>query len=89
MTTDTLRTDTPNGGFISEDAVRRRMFDRRRTAATTRSAGDPDTWTVAGTGSRRGPERAGRVLRRWSVAELIARAAAASGADHGPRLLGS
>jgi hypothetical protein len=87
MTTDTLRTDTPNGGFISEDAVRR-MFDRRRNAAMARSARDADARTATGTGGRRGPERTGRVLRRWSVAELIARAAATSSADRGPRLLG-
>jgi hypothetical protein len=88
MSSDTLRNDTPNGGFISEDAVRR-MFDRRRTAAAARAARDSDARSATVTSGRRGPERAGRVLRRWSVAELIARAAAASSADGGPHPLSS
>ena len=75
MSKEPIRTDFPAGDFISENAVRA-VFGRRRAtspsppahadkAAAARS--HEDASAVTG-GQRR--------LRRWSVAELIARAVA-------------
>lgn len=75
MSKEPTRTDFPAGDFISENAVRA-MFGRRRpTSPNTRAHTDKAAAArshedaSATTGS---PRR----LRRWSVAELIARAVA-------------
>ena len=78
MSDEPTRTEFPAGDFISEKAVRA-VFGRRRPISPTTpehavngtrahsSAAREDSWRPAG-GARR--------LRRWSVAELIARAVA-------------
>ena len=75
MSKEPTRTDLPTGDFISENAVRAVFARRRPTSPTTPAQtgnavpADPpeDTSRPAG-GTRR--------LRRWSVAELIARSVA-------------
>jgi len=68
------------GDFISEDAVRGVLGRRRRTPpATATDAGD----AVPANSRDQAPSPARRTapLRRWSVAELVARAFAAPPAD--------
>jgi hypothetical protein len=75
MSTKPTKTEFPAGDFISENAVRAVFGRRRPTTPTTparangphSSAAGHDTTTPAGQT---------RHLRRWSVAELIARAIA-------------
>ncbi len=72
MSKEPTRTDLPAGDFISGKAVRAGFGRRRPTSRTTSanahsSTDGEDTSRTAG-GARR--------LRRWSVAELIARAVA-------------
>jgi hypothetical protein len=64
------------GDFISERAVRRATSRRRRAGAVAPAAAPAGGGTVR----RATPSTASaaRVLRRWSVAELIARAPTAS-----------
>jgi hypothetical protein len=78
--TQSKRAASRRGDFISEDAVRGALSRRRRI----RQAGPADavdsagrTVTVATAAAAQSPSarRAGP-LRRWSVAELMARAAA-------------
>jgi len=73
-TTTSRRTTVPNGGALSEDAVRRVLGRSRRTRADAAPAGTPGSRTGGATGS---PATRVEPLRRWSVAELIARALAA------------
>jgi hypothetical protein len=80
MTTDTTHSRFVAGDFVSEDAVRGALGRRRRqrnpsttpTEAIRRPMTGEDTPLSAGESP---------VLRRWSVAELIARAVAARRAD--------
>ncbi len=58
MSQESNRTTFPAGDFISEDAVRGALGRRRRAAA---GAASPSSRRIA-------------PLRRWSVAELVARA---------------
>jgi hypothetical protein len=60
MSQESNKTTFPAGDFISEDAVRGGLGRRRRTAA---GAASPSP-------------RGSTPLRRWSVAELVARAVA-------------
>jgi hypothetical protein len=85
MNKDSKQTAFPAGDFISEDAVRG-AFGRRRTPARTNNSptglrGD----TRAATDRVSSSARLTAPLRRWSVADLIARAiapAAGSGIRH-------
>jgi hypothetical protein len=63
------------GNFISERAVRRATARRRRAGAVAPAAAP----AAGGTARRATPSTASppRVLRRWSVAELIVRATTA------------
>ena len=77
MSKEPTRTDVPAGDFISEHAVRAVFGRRRPTSPSTRAhtgnalpAHSPEDISGSGGGARR--------LRRWSVAELIARAASPS-----------
>ena len=78
MSNEPTRTDIPAGDFISESAVRA-VFGRRRAASPTAPAhavhGAPARSSAAGDDAP-SPAGAARRLRRWSVAELIARAVA-------------
>ncbi len=67
------RTHNLTGDFIPEPAVRRATVRRRRAGAVA----PPVASAARGTARRATPgaASAARVLRRWSVAELIARAA--------------
>lgn len=65
MSKDPTRTEFPAGDFISENAVRA-MFERRRSGSSSTPA------NAGGQARAAGP----RPLRRWSVAELIARSMA-------------
>ena len=79
MTNESTRNRFLTGDFISENAVRR-VFSRRRrrTAPTTTEPanGLPANPPTAGERASR-PTNGSRALRRWSVAELVARAGAA------------
>jgi hypothetical protein len=72
MSTTSTSTAAPTGVALSEDAVRRVLHRRRRTAAGTSSADTPGGRTATAS-----PAPRVQPLRRWSVAELIARALAA------------
>ena len=78
MSNETTRPRVPTGNFISEDAVRGALARRRRRRAPV-TATEPQSGVAAN--HRNAAERASspagdaRPLRRWSVAELIARAA--------------
>ena len=79
MNKESTRTQFLAGDFISENAVRGVFGRRRRTPPTTPSepvtAGPANPPTA---GQNASPPAGGlRPLRRWSVAELIARAVAA------------
>jgi hypothetical protein len=79
MSKEPTETVSPAGGLISEDAVRAAFARRRPTspAIPALAVGDmPKRSSVAGAGLSPSPREARR-LRRWPVAELIARAAAA------------
>jgi hypothetical protein len=80
MNIKSKRAASDRGDFISEDAVRGVLSRRRRTrqaapADASDSAGRPVTVATAADGQSPSARRAGP-LRRWSVAELMARAAA-------------
>jgi hypothetical protein len=78
MSKEPTRTEFPAGDFISENAVRA-VFGRRRPTSPTTSArtGNGVPARSPGTGGDgSGPAGGARRLRRWSVAELIARAVA-------------
>jgi hypothetical protein len=74
MSTAPTKTDFPAGDFISENAVRA-VFGRRRPTSTDAVNGGSAHPSPAGEGPS-GPAGGARRLRRWSVAELIARAVA-------------
>jgi hypothetical protein len=78
MSTKATRTEFPAGDFISENAVRA-VFGRRRPTSPTTSARAinrlPPHTSAAGQNTST-PAGQTRQLRRWSVAELIARALA-------------
>jgi hypothetical protein len=83
MNKELTRTHFLAGDFISENAVRGDFVRRRRTPSTTPTKpastlpANPPT-----AGKDTSPPAGGqRPLRRWSVAELIARALAAPPAD--------
>ncbi len=83
MSKESKRTAFHAGDFISEDAVRGILGRRRRTASPT-PTGAADGHAAITTAAAREPSRRtarGAPLRRWSVAELIARAAGPSPAD--------
>jgi hypothetical protein len=88
MNKESTRTQFLAGDFISENAVRGVFGQRRPTPPTTPSepvtAGPANPPTAGQNGSP--PAGGRRPLRRWSVAELIARAVAApfpDGMSHG------
>lgn len=65
--------------FQSSERAARRVTAHRRPAATSEpegAAGGPVIVAPAAHQSSSNPESGPRILRRWSVAELIARAAA-------------
>jgi hypothetical protein len=83
MSKKSKTTATVAGDFISEDAVRRTLGRRRRSSPASppdetnglpadRPTADPEASS---------PAKRTTPLRRWSVAELIARAAASRPAD--------
>ena len=78
MSNEPARTEFPAGDFISENAVRA-VFGRRRPTSRTAPAHPvsavPAHSSAAGANTSR-PAGGGRRLRRWSVAELLARAVA-------------
>jgi hypothetical protein len=73
MSTPTTTRAFPAGDFISQDAVRGVLRRRRRAAVATPIVADDRP--AARTPADEAPpsERRTRPLRRWSVAELIAR----------------
>jgi hypothetical protein len=79
MSNETTKTRSQTGDFINETAVRGVFGRRRRTPrrgdieGTNGRSADPTIADRAATRTAGGPAP----LRRWSVAELIARAAAA------------
>ena len=66
------------GDFVSEDAVRGALGARRRALQATPVDADAGVTAVGGTAADGASSGARRTapLRRWSVAELIARAVA-------------
>ena len=77
MTETTPRTHSPAGQFISTGAVRRVIGSRRTAGHAAQSAAAHDTPSASARISRAragSPGRGARVLRRWSVAELVAQA---------------
>jgi hypothetical protein len=78
MSKEPTRTDFPAGNFISENAVRA-VFGRRRPASPTaprRAGNGVEAHSSATDEDASLPTGGARRLRRWSVAELIARAVA-------------
>ena len=78
MRTEPTRTEFRGGDFISENAVRAVIGRGRPTSRTSPPRAVkavPAHVSAAGTDTS-GPAGRGRRLRRWSVAELIARAVA-------------
>jgi hypothetical protein len=79
MSNEPTNTVFPAGDFISENAVRA-VFARRRPTSPRIPAdavnGIPERSSAAGADTSPSPSEARR-LRRWSVAELIARSVAA------------
>ena len=76
MSNEPTKTSVRAGDFISENAVRA-VFGRQRPTSSTTPAhamnGVPRHSSAAG-GDTSAPTGGRRRLRRWSVAELIARA---------------
>ena len=75
MSKEATRTDFPAGDFISENAVRAVFGRRQPTSPGTPAHAVNGTHSSAAGEDTAGPAT-GRPLRRWSVAELIARAVA-------------
>lgn len=75
MSKESTRTDFPAGDFISEGAVRA-VFGRRRGSSPTTAAHIGNAVPAHSPEDTSGPADRERRLRRWSVAELIARAVA-------------
>ena len=78
MRTEQTRTEFRGGDFISENAVRAVIGRGRPTSRTTppRAMNAVPAHFSAARADASGPAGGGRRLRRWSVAELIARAVA-------------
>ncbi len=79
MSSQSTRADFLAGDFSSESAVRG-VFIRRRRRAPGSSANDVDgvhARSPAAGADHSAPAAGPRRLRRWSVAELVARAVAA------------
>ena len=74
MNRQPTRTDVPSNHFISENAVRA-VFDPRRPSSPTAPAHNGNRMPAHSREDSSGPAGGARRLRRWSVAELIARAA--------------
>ncbi len=84
--TKSTRTHFLTGEFISEGGVRRVLGRRRSTSLTAparAAAGLPANPSIAAGQATPLPPDAPPPLRRWSVAELIARAVAAPHAPIG------
>jgi len=83
MNNEATQTQFPAGDFISENAVRGLFGRWRHTPPTTptepATAGPANSPTAAQNASP--PAGGPRPLRRWSVAELIARAVTAHSPD--------
>lgn len=78
MTNELTRNNFLTGDFISENAVRGVLGRRRRRVALTTQTEPPNDLPATPTTASREtspPPDGPRALRRWSVAELIARAA--------------
>ena len=76
MSKEPTRTEFPTGDFISENAVRPGFGLRQRTSRTptAHAVNGVPAQSAARGEEASGPASGGRRLRRWSVAELIARA---------------
>jgi hypothetical protein len=82
MNTQSMSIQSSDAGRVPESGTRRRRVRRRSAASLTARqshAAPPAGAPVDGPGATRQPSGA-RILRRWSVADLIARAASAPGA---------
>ena len=75
MSREPTRTDVHAGDFISENAVRGVFARRRQSSPTTPVRGAGDVGADRPEDTSRRADRPRR-LRRWSVAELIARSVA-------------
>jgi len=78
MSKEPTRSDLPAGDSIADNSARAVFARRRPTAPRTPTRPDdamPVLSSAAG-GDASGPAGGARRLRRWSVAELIARAVA-------------
>jgi hypothetical protein len=75
MSKEPTKTEFPAGDFISENAVRA-VFGGRRPPSRSRGAYTGHAVTAHSPEDSSGPAGGARRLRRWSVAELIARAVA-------------
>jgi hypothetical protein len=75
MSKEPTRTDFPAGDFISESAVRA-VFGRRRRGSQTTAEHTGEAVQAHSPEHTSSPAGGERRLRRWSVAELIARAGA-------------
>jgi hypothetical protein len=76
MSKEPTKTEFPAGDFISENAVRA-VFGGRRPPSRSRAAYTGHAVTAPHSPEdSSGPAGGARRLRRWSVAELIARAVA-------------
>jgi hypothetical protein len=76
MSKEPTKTVSPAGDFISENAVRA-VFARRRStspAIPAETVGGMPKGSSAASADASPPPSEARRLRRWSVAELIARA---------------
>lgn len=75
MSKQSSRTDFPAGDFISEDAVRGALGRRRRARHAAPAAAEGTSGHHSGAAaSASSYARRMTPLRRWSVAELVARA---------------
>ena len=74
MSTKPTSTEFPAGDFISENAVRAVFGRRRPTSPTTSARAMNGPHASAAGGDTSASAGSTRRLRRWSVAELIARA---------------
>ena len=75
MSKEPTKTAFPAGDFISENAVRA-VFGGRRSPSPSPTAYTGDAVPTHSPEDSSGPASGARRLRRWSVAELIARAVA-------------
>lgn len=80
MSTGTTRAHHVAGDFVSEDAVRSVFGSRRRQRTPSTTSTESVRRLIAGEDTAPSTGES-PILRRWSVAELIARAVAAPRAD--------